>query len=548
MSESQLSQHPCADASAPPAHPSGFPSGFRRAWLLPAFVAACWALAIRHLDADWTHVEQYHFGWLVPLLALYLFKVRFEQCPPPGAAPRGITTWAGLLVLAFLSMLAMPLQVSNPDWRFMGWCLSGLAAAATLLGFWQAGGSKWAAHFAFPILFFFIAVPIPARIEDPAMQWLMQHNAQLAIEMLHWLGVSGQARGNLIMLPACTLGVDEACSGIRSLQGTLMLTLFVGEIFAFRWPRRLLLLAAGFGWALLTNVLRTVALALIAARSGLPAVDRWHDTAGLSVLAICAAGVAGTAWVMQRFTRRPPPGPALPAIDFAVVARRLARAAWPGGVVLAMLAAGLVLTEVWFRTRERAMTLAPEWTFRMPEDRPSFRKLEIPRATRAILQYSDASSGKWEDEAGHRWHALFFLWRPPTDIDQTDFGHDPRSCLAAVGMKLVAVLPRVVIARDGLRLPFDAYHFLDGTQDLFVFNCVVDDLLRPNGESRTRADNSAPARLAATLAGNRPVKSAGQRRLEIAIWGAADGAAATEMFRSMAGAQLETRPNLRARK
>ena len=57
------------------------------AWLLPIFVVSCWFQAIGHLSSDWTLNEQYHYGWLVPLLALYLVKVRFEQCPAPSPAP-----------------------------------------------------------------------------------------------------------------------------------------------------------------------------------------------------------------------------------------------------------------------------------------------------------------------------------------------------------------------------------------------------------------------------------------------------------------------------
>ena len=121
------------------------------------------------------------------------------------------------------------------------------------------------------------------------MRWLMQHNAKLAVEVLHWFGVAGYAKGNLITVPAGTLGVDEACSGIRSLQGTLMLTLFLGEILALSWPRRFALLGSGVFWALITNVGRTVTLGLIANHGGLQTMEHWHDSAGYTVLAMCSA-------------------------------------------------------------------------------------------------------------------------------------------------------------------------------------------------------------------------------------------------------------------
>ena len=293
------------------------------AWLLPIFVVSCWFQAIRHLSSDWTLNEQYHYGWLVPLLALYLVKVRFEQCPAPSPAPAKGRVGLIFILLAFASALTMPLREANMQWRSMGWWLTGLAATATLLGFWQAGGRRWLRHFIFPVLFFFTAVPLLRGVEENSMRWLMQHNAKLAVEVLHWFGVAGYAKGNLITVPAGTLGVDEACSGIRSLQGTLMLTLFLGEILALSWPRRFALLVSGVFWALITNVGRTVTLGLIANHGGLQTMEHWHDSAGYTVLAMCSALVGATAWLLNRSSHSQPVAKPPDAIDLPAIARGL---------------------------------------------------------------------------------------------------------------------------------------------------------------------------------------------------------------------------------
>ena len=221
-----------------------------------------------------------------PLLALYLVRMRLENAPAPGPVRWPWAIPAAVLLVAVLEVLLLPLREANADWRLLGWLLTGLAASATLLAFAQAGGLPWAAHFAFPVLFFFTAVPWPRPIEIEVMQWLMQRNALLAAEILHWLGVSAEVQGNLIRLSSGTLGVDEACSGIRSLQGSLMATLFVGEIFELKRWRRVFLLLAGAGWALVTNAGRTVFLALMAERGGAGALDRWHDPAGYWTLRV----------------------------------------------------------------------------------------------------------------------------------------------------------------------------------------------------------------------------------------------------------------------
>jgi exosortase len=506
-------------------------------WLLPAFILACWILAIRHLSADWTLNEQYHYGWLVPLLAFYLVKVRFEQCPAPDTAPSAPHTRFILLVITLASILAMPLREANMQWRSMGWWLTALAVGATLVGFAQAGGAKWLRHFAFPVLFFYTAVPILRQIEEPSMHWLMQHNAMISVEVLHWFGIDAHAAGNLIALPSGTLGVDEACSGIRSLQGTLMLTLFLGEILALTWPRRFTLLAAGAGWALATNVGRTVTLGWVADRRGLPAMEGWHDPAGYTVLAICSALVGATAWLLHRSSSPgPTPAASAPGIDRGAIARRFREIAAPSAACLAMLAAGLVLTELWFRFNERSDIPMAPWRFRMPFDRPAFQSTEIAPRIRADLRFDEGYGGRWRDQSGLRWQALYFRWLPGRNAAQTVGVHDPRSCLAAAGMKEVATLPKLEITRADIRLPVDAYHFRDGPHDVFVFNCLVEDVRRSEAQNRIREDNSISSRFVAAMAGKR---HRGQRRIEVAVWGAASANSAADKFRELMATQIE---------
>lgn len=509
--------------------------------MLPVFVCTCWLLAIRHLAPDWSLNEQYHYGWLVPLLALYLVKVRLERCPAQAPAPGPCRARWLLLAVAFASVISMPLREANVQWRSMGWWLTALAVMATLLGFWQAGGILWVKHFVFPTLFFYTAVPLWRGIEDNGMHWLMQHNAQLSVEILHWVGVEVQAQGNLIALPSGTLGVDEACSGIRSLQGTLMLTLFLGEILALTWRKRVILLVSGFLWALITNIARTSTLGWIASRKGLDAMEASHDTAGYTVLAICSALVALTAWLLYR--RMPSAGtPAAPVpIDTASIARRFSSLATSAIVGLAILATGMLATESWFRLHERSEIPLTPWRFRLPIEKPDFQRTEIAPRIRADLRFNEGYGGKWTD-SGLRWQALYFRWLPGRNAAQTVGVHDPRACLAAAGMKEIAVLPPLSISLGDVSFLVDAYHFLDGTQDVYVYNCLAEDVRRGEAQTHIREDNSISSRFVATLAGKR---HRGQRRLEVAIWGGLDASAAENAFRRLLATQIQAGERVR---
>ena len=532
-----LSSHPPAREATRNSPESGCSAetGWQQ-WFLPGFALACWVLAIRHLSTEWSLNEQYHFGWLVPVLAAYLVKVRFEQCPAPASMPRRTLLAATLWVFAMAAVLVMPIREANLDWRVIDWWLVPLALAASFTCLWQAGGLAWVRHFSFPVLFFLIAVPLPRRWEDPWMQWLMRHNASVAVELLRWTGVDGHARGNLIQLPQCTLGVDEACSGIRSLQGTLMLTLFLGEILGFKWSRRLMLLAAGILAALLTNVGRTVLLGLAADRNGHAALEAWHDPAGFAALAANAVLVIVVAWAIHpRGGGMVPTQPAWSGL-YRSLAPRLRAAAVPGAVALAILAAGFGFTEYWFHRQDRAVVVMSPWSFQLPTGKPEFRETEINSLTRKKLYFDEGYSGQWKDEAGRRWQAYYFEWYAGRNATQTQTGHDPRSCLGGVGLTEVAKLPPVKFNRGNVRLSFDGYHFRDGAENVFVFNCLAENVRGPADESQARGDAGISDRIAAAIAGRR---QAGQRRLEIAIWDAPDGATAANQFSELINRQIQ---------
>ena len=66
--------------------------------------------------------------------------------------------------------------------------------------------------------------------------------------------------GNTIEISAGVVGIDEACSGIRSFQATLMISLFLGELYRLSPLRRTILCLSGFAMSFLFNLGRTLLL------------------------------------------------------------------------------------------------------------------------------------------------------------------------------------------------------------------------------------------------------------------------------------------------
>jgi exosortase len=112
----------------------------------------------------------------------------------------------------------------------------------TLLQQW---GPQTLRHFRFPILFALIAVPIPGVLWNPIVFGLKGLVTFVNVELLNLWGIPAQQQGSVIQLPNCRVGVDEACSGIRSLQSSLMMALFICNQALQQAPLRVLLVLDG---------------------------------------------------------------------------------------------------------------------------------------------------------------------------------------------------------------------------------------------------------------------------------------------------------------
>jgi exosortase len=162
-------------------------------------------------------------------------------------------------------------------------------------------GSHGLRFFAFPLLFFLIALPMPTFLHSPIVNGLQQKVASVNVEVLNLIGIPAHQLGSVIQLPNGTVGVDEACSGIRSLQSTVMATLFIGYLMLKSRALQVALLVCGVGLAVFGNLLRSLYLSLTANARGVQAIDQVHDHAGWSILIFTTLGVGILSWVFARW-------------------------------------------------------------------------------------------------------------------------------------------------------------------------------------------------------------------------------------------------------
>src|SRR5216684_7800825 len=105
---------------------------------------------------------------------------------------------------------------------------------------------------AFPLGFLLFMIPLPATVFYAITFPLQSFAASQAATILEWIGIPVLLDGNVIHLSQLSLGVTEACSGIRSL-----ISLLAG---AMAWAY---LLLPG-GWSMAVFAAATVPITIFA--------------------------------------------------------------------------------------------------------------------------------------------------------------------------------------------------------------------------------------------------------------------------------------------
>jgi len=521
------------------------PGNDARQAILPLAVLGCyWALLIYQLGAQWSVFEQYHYGWSVPFLCLYLLWRRSRTPAAGGRKPeagdrRNLPSSIFYLPVALLALLYAAtrlLHEANPVWRLTSWLWSLEIVGFTLCFVYIAGGLAWLRRFAFPIAFFLVAVPWPSGLENDVVQSLMRLNTGITVELLGLSAVPAIQHGNVIQISNGMVGIDEACSGIRSLQATLMISLFLGEVFRLRARWRVLLVFGGFLAAFGFNVIRTFLLTRVAASKGMAAIASWHDPAGVTILVGCFLCLWLAAWKMRDRNVVKMEGPGAETVSHLPVLRNLALGL---GCWLVLVEAG---TEFWFRAHEQPKGAALEWSPNWPRRNPSFELADLPPQVRAELLFDQGASGRWRQPDGTQWQVFYLRWLPVRSLYgrvkvSLAKSHNPEVCLQAVGMKMIRELAPVSLdTGKGFSIGFRRYLFDADGQMIHVFFSVEEQMEAGGSPGFLRM--TAWGRLRAALAGSR---NYGQRTLEIAISGFEREADATAALARELPALIETR-------
>lgn len=223
------------------------------ALLIAALVVAAYLRVLVKLVSDWWEFPDFSQGFLVPPFAAWVLWRKRDRLLQTEIAP----TWSGV-ALVFFGLLVLLLGVYGSE-LFLSRISLVFVLAGLVLSF---GGAKLLTEMRFAILVLLLAIPIPAIVYAHITLPLQMLASTLASNLLPHFGVPVLREGNVIELPAMSLEVAEACSGIRSLMSLLTLSIFYGYFLERPTWQRVALALASVPIAIAANALRLLGTGL----------------------------------------------------------------------------------------------------------------------------------------------------------------------------------------------------------------------------------------------------------------------------------------------
>jgi exosortase len=263
-------------------------------WLSWVFLAAViiviYGPILVDLASDWWNLPDTSYGMLVPPLAGYIAwkRKRLTLSFPAAPSLTGLLWIAGACLTLLIGRLGAEFFLSRISIVIL---LTGLVYT-----FW---GKERLRTLVFPLLLLATMVPLPVIVFNQLAAPLQLVASQVSTRVAQFFGVSVFQDGNIIQLATTTLGVEEACSGLRSLSALIVMALLLGFLLCERPLTRVILLAMALPIAVFVNVARVSGTAIMADYNPQLAMGFYHTFSGWLVFLLGIALVFATSRLLR---------------------------------------------------------------------------------------------------------------------------------------------------------------------------------------------------------------------------------------------------------
>lgn len=426
-----------------PASRSGPVMGVVAAASAAAFVWFVWRTVWIIAQASVLYPDYSHCA-LIPFLAGFLVWTRRVELKNRGGGSHwmGIPLVAAGLALSLLgSWYAIALQPGSLGYVF----LLGVGTVLILSGgLWAFLGTNRLRTLSVPLGFLLFSIPLPESVISTLTAPLRTVAVMGATLLLRIGGLAAHREGNIIELANGSIGVDDACSGVRSVWILLAFAAFMYAVVRVSGFRAVLLLLAVPVLAIAANLVR-VGLSALAVACGHAklAEGTVHEIAGVITAGLASACIVWLGLVLSRSRGLRGSRP-VAVLEGAAAPHDRRRWIAPVGVcallILGSLARGYV--EDHYRPSSRSESISvPRRTLDgllevIKAGRPVTMQDLTPNEL-GVLKPDDRLVISCADPAGVTIYLRVLYWMPelvrPADASNALLPHTPDVCFPAAG-------------------------------------------------------------------------------------------------------------------
>lgn len=244
-------------------------------------ISGLYGVIVAEMAMDWYHDDNYSHGFLVPLIAGYFLRERWNDLKAVKVAPSNI----GLVVIA-CALLQLTIASLGNEYFTARSSLIVMIAGMVLYFF----GADIAKMTRMPVLYLLFMVPLPYIVYNALAFPLKMFVSWLSVAFLKLIGLSVVREGTIIMFPSISLEVADACSGMRSLVSIIAISTAYAFILRISHVKRWIIVFSSIFIAITTNAVRVITTGVLANYSGAAAAQGFfHEFAGMAVFALAMA-------------------------------------------------------------------------------------------------------------------------------------------------------------------------------------------------------------------------------------------------------------------
>ena len=265
--------------------------------LLFLFIIA-YLVPIKAMVSIWWHNEDYSYGFLIPLVSIYLFWDKRSLF-------KDITISSSWAVLPFLLLFVL-----FSLYGILGSSGSASMPSVPVLIILFAAlcfGISAVRQFILPLAFLLFMVPIPSVLENTISVYLKTISTKLGGLVIQLFDIPVHVSGNVIDLGVEQLQVVDACNGLRYIFALLALGVLSAYLFEKVTWKRIIIALSTIPISIVANALRIGATGVLSNYYG-PSVAKgfFHNFAAATLFALSCTLLFLLGLILRKL---PPKGP-----------------------------------------------------------------------------------------------------------------------------------------------------------------------------------------------------------------------------------------------